>query len=72
MALGMPFRLYLEMVDGLKHTINPLERNAEKRQIADKLLKEGMVDSLDIKYNHNYDDHAYKGAWWKKIKKIFI
>ncbi len=62
MALGMPFRLYLEMVDGLKHTINPLERNAEKRQIADKLLKEGMVDSLDIKYNHNYDDHAYKGG----------
>ncbi|MCR1899700.1 DUF169 domain-containing protein [Irregularibacter muris] len=62
MAIGMPFRLYLEVVEGLKNTVNPLERNAEKEQIAEKLLQEEFTNQLEIKYNHNYDDNAYKGG----------
>lgn len=62
MAIGMPFRLYLEVIEGLKKTVNPLERNAEKKQIENKLLKEDSLNKLDIKYNQNYDDNAYKGG----------
>lgn len=66
MAIGMPYRLYLDTVEGLKNTVNPLERNPEKRLISEKLNNEGLTDKLEIKYNQNYDDNAYKGGLVKK------
>ncbi len=66
MAIGMPFRLFLDVVEGLRNTVNPLERNAEKEQILEKLYQEGFSDQLEIKYNHNYDDNAYKGGLVEK------
>lgn len=66
MAIGMPFRLYLDTIEGLKSTVNPLERNLEKKRIEEKLLTECLADKLEIKYNKNYDDNAYKGGLVEK------
>lgn len=66
MAIGMPYRLYLDTVKGLINTVNPLERNSEKKLIEEKLSNGGIIGKLEIKYNHNYDDNAYKGGSVKK------
>lgn len=63
MALGMPYRIFVELVEGLKATVNPLERDAGKRAIAQRLSERGLEDpSFTIVYGRNYDDGCYKGG----------
>lgn len=63
LAVGMPYALYLDTVDGLKNTVNPLERDRGKRAIAARIEATGLDDgSLSILYGKNYDDGAYHGG----------
>lgn len=62
MAIGMPFHLLPQVVDGIKNTVNPLERNPEKKLIEQKLNEAGISNELNILFNHNYDDNVYKGG----------
>ena len=64
LGIGMPYRVFEDVIDGLKKTVNPLERNNGKEKIANKLQKSEFNEPSDltIKYNSNYDDNAYKGG----------
>ncbi|MFV0519124.1 MAG: DUF169 domain-containing protein [Lachnospirales bacterium] len=62
MAIGMPYRLYVDSIDGMINTVNPLERNLEKQQISEKLISENLTDMLEVVFNKNYDDNSYKGG----------
>lgn len=56
-AVGMPFSKFYNLVDGIENTINPLERNKNKKIIKEKLDK--SKNDLVIKFNENYDDNYY-------------
>ncbi|WP_304332006.1 DUF169 domain-containing protein [Brachyspira innocens] len=62
MGVGMPYRIFLNVFDGLIKTINPLERNKHKKIIKEKLEKNNLSDLLEIKMNQNYDDNSYIGG----------
>ena len=64
LGIGMPYRVFEDVIDGLKKTVNPLERNSEKEIIANKLEKSefNKLSDFAIKFNSNYDDNAYKGG----------
>ncbi|KUO70476.1 MAG: hypothetical protein APF77_05590 [Clostridia bacterium BRH_c25] len=62
MAIGMPYHLFPQIIDGIKNTVNPLERNPGKKIIAQKMDKAGVSSELSIHFNHNYDDNVYKGG----------
>ncbi len=61
MAIGMPFNKFASIVEGVRQTVNPLERNPQKKIIEEKLKKNGLEDVLTIEYNKNYDDGLYVG-----------
>ena len=63
-GIGIPFEKWYEIVEGVKETTNPFERNQKKIGI-EKRLKEKGLDSSGIKFNENYDDGSYTGG---KIK----
>lgn len=69
LGVGMPYRIFEDIVEGLKETMNPLERNANKKKIEDKLTKSKFKknEGLNIIYNSNYDDKVYKGGLVKKV-----
>ncbi len=60
MGMGMPFHMFDQVVDGIEHTLNPIERNKNKQKI-EKRMKENGIEDLEIIYNKNYDDGLYKG-----------
>ncbi len=62
LGIGMPYHLLEQVVMGLRETVNPLERNREKKEIALRLEECGLKDKLDIVMNKNYDDNCYKGG----------
>ncbi len=64
LRIGMPYLIFEDVIEGLKKTVNPLERNKGKEIIANKLQKSELNEPGDfaIKYNSNYDDNAYKGG----------
>ncbi len=62
MAAGMPYHIFEEVVDGLQATVNPLERDPEKRRIADRLAENNIGSDFTIMFGHNYDDNAYTGG----------
>lgn len=62
LAVGLPFSLWADMVDGVKNTVNPYERNPAKVQIASRLEEAGIGEALAIEMSHNYDDGCYKGG----------
>jgi len=61
MGVGIPFEKWYEVVEGVKETTNPFERDKNKEAI-EKRLKERGLDASDIKYNKNYDDGSYTGG----------
>lgn len=61
MAVGLPFNRFDNLVEGVKQTINPLERDKNKKIIEDKINSSNFKDDLNIKYNDNYDDGYYIG-----------
>lgn len=60
-GVGIPFEKWYEIVEGVKETTNPFERNKNKKSI-EKRLKERGLDASGIKFNENYDDGAYTGG----------
>lgn len=60
-GIGIPFAKWYEIVEGVKQTTNPFERDNKKEGI-EKRLKERGLDASDIKFNENYDDGSYSGG----------
>ena len=60
-GIGIPFAKWYEVVEGVKETTNPFERNDKKEGI-EKRLKGRELDSSEIKFNENYDDGSYVGG----------
>lgn len=63
-GIGIPFEKWYEIVEGVKETTNPFERNQKKIGIEKRLNEKGL-DSSGVKFNQNYDDGSYTGG---KIK----
>lgn len=64
LGIGMPYRIFKDVIAGLQKTVNPLERNTNKKKIEEKINKSdlNLIEDYNIKYNSNYDDKAYKGG----------
>ncbi|HLR20362.1 MAG TPA: DUF169 domain-containing protein [Tissierellaceae bacterium] len=60
-GIGIPFSKWYEVVEGVKETANPFERNKEKEGIESRLKERGL-DASNIKFNENYDDGSYTGG----------
>jgi len=60
-GVGIPFKKWYEVVEGVKETTNPFERDKNKEAI-EKRLKERELDASGIKFNENYDDGSYTGG----------
>lgn len=60
-GMGIPFAKWFEIVQGVKETINPFERNDKKRDISERLKERGL-DTSEIKFDSNYDDGSYSGG----------
>lgn len=60
-GMGIPFEKWYEIVEGVKETTNPFERNAKKEGIESRLKERGL-DADKIKFNENYDDGSYVGG----------
>lgn len=60
-GIGIPFEKWNDVVEGVKETANPFERNKKKEGIK-KRLKERELDASTIKTNENYDDGSYTGG----------
>lgn len=60
-GIGIPFEKWFEIVEGVKETTNPFERNRNKKGIIQRLEEKGL-DSSEVKLNQNYDDGSYTGG----------
>lgn len=61
LGIGIPFYMFDSIVDGIKQTVNPLERNKQKKEIERRLKENQLEEELSIEYNKNYDDGGYFG-----------
>lgn len=61
LGIGMAWKHWYNVVEGVIQTTNPFERNGNKRRII-KRMKERKIDSGGIELNVNYDTGAYKGG----------
>lgn len=60
-GIGIPFGKWFEIVEGVKETTNPFERDNNKEAIIKRLEERGL-DTSGIKLNENYDDGSYSGG----------
>lgn len=60
-GMGIPFAKWYEVVEGVKETTNPFERNHKKAGIEKRLAERGL-DTAGIRFDENYDDGAYSGG----------
>jgi len=60
-GIGIPFEKWYEIVEGVKQTTNPFERNKNKEGIKKRLEERGL-DASGIRFNENYDDGSYSGG----------
>ena len=60
-GIGIPFAKWYEVVEGVKETTNPFERDKNKEAIVKRLEERGL-DASEIKFNQNYDDGSYSGG----------
>lgn len=60
-GMGIPFAKWYEVVEGVKETTNPFERDKNKEAIVKRLEARGL-DASEIKFNQNYDDGSYSGG----------
>lgn len=60
-GIGIPFEKWYEVVEGVKETANPFERNNMKEGIVERLKERGL-DASVIRFNENYDDGSYSGG----------
>ena len=62
LGIGMPYHLLEQVLEGLKATVNPLERNKEKEQIISRMEQRGLLGQLHIFMNKIYFDGCYLGG----------
>ena len=60
-GIGIPFERWNEVVEGVKETTNPFERDGKKKGIEERLKKRGL-DASGIRFKENYDDKSYTGG----------
>lgn len=60
-GIGIPFAKWYEIVEGVKATINPFERDKNKKAIIERLEQRGL-DASGVKLGENYDDGSYSGG----------
>jgi uncharacterized protein (DUF169 family) len=60
-GIGVPFQKWYEVVEGVKETTNPFERDKNKEAIVARLKERGL-DASGIRFNENYDDGSYTGG----------
>lgn len=60
-GVGIPFSKWYEVVEGVKQTTNPFERNKNKEGIKKRLEERGL-DASELKFDENYDDGSYSGG----------
>lgn len=61
LGIGMPFQKFLSVLDGIKQTVNPLERNKQKKVIESNFKANQLDPAFVIEYDKNYDTGAYVG-----------
>lgn len=66
LAIGIPFNKFKSIVDGIKNTVNPMERNSRKKNIEKNLVDNKLESLINIEYNKNYYTGIYTGI---KVKK---
>lgn len=59
MAVAMPYGKLADTVDGVFNTINPLERDGDKKRI-DQAFHESEYGDIEIHYGQNYDTGYYR------------
>lgn len=60
-GIGVPFEKWYQVVEGVKETANPFERDKKKSGIEARLKERGL-DASGVKFNENYDDGSYTGG----------
>ena len=58
MAMGNPGDKYEKVIQGVYHTADPLERDADKERIK-KAFEENKMQAPDIHMGKNYDTNYY-------------
>ena len=62
LGLGIPVQQIDNIIYGLINTLNPMEKNEDKKRIEEKLVNAGKSLGFDIEYNRNY----YTGVFISK------
>jgi Uncharacterized protein conserved in archaea len=57
LSIGIPFSKFESVVDGVYNTINPLERDTDKKRIEKNFQNER--EPIEIEYGKNYDTDCY-------------
>lgn len=60
-GIGVPFKKWYEVVQGVIETTNPFERDKNKKNIKKRLNERGL-DASGIIFGQNYDDKSYTGG----------
>ena len=58
MAVGIPAEQLPQIIDGIWHTVDPMEPEARKKQIKESLAAAGL-DCPEIDLKHNYYSYSY-------------
>lgn len=62
-GIGIPWKYWEDIVDGVEKTINPFERDKDKKEIIKRIEKNQIEkDSSEIQLGKNYDDGCYIGG----------
>lgn len=59
MAVGIPYNKFKYVVDGIRNTVNPMEKNDRKEKIEKRLTENNLHSLIDIEYNKNYYTGVY-------------
>lgn len=59
LAIGIPYSRFENVLEGLRYTINPLERDIKKKAIKEKSEAVGE-NEIEIIFGQNYDDGLYE------------
>lgn len=58
LSVGIPFNKIGNVVDGIYQTVNPLERDGDKKRISGKF--KNANESIELDYGKNYDTDCYQ------------
>ena len=59
LGIGIPYHYLGQVISGLRQTVNPMEFNADKERIAQRLAEADQADAMEIEFSHNYYTGAY-------------